>query len=134
MIPELNLYLLIHLLCIVIIKAHNYHITLESCNIMTVDSAMLVLGRVFDVSVCERRLSERGAGAQVNQVGPPPAPSARRGAPASPLSPPPHAGLATCAPCTTPLSPYSREPCATFLASPERSVSRSLAATRSFLN
>lgn len=59
-----------------------------------------------------------------------PAPSALRAprAPASPFSPPPNAGLATCAPCTPPLSPHSREPCASFLASPDCSVSCSLAA------
>lgn len=63
-----------------------------------------------------------------------PAPSAVRAlrAPASPLSPPPHAGLATCAPCTPPLSPHSREPCASFLAFPDCSVSRSFTATRPF--
>lgn len=47
-----------------------------------------------------------------------------------PLSPPPHAGLATCAPCTPPLSPHSREPCATSLASPDSSTSRSLEPAR----
>lgn len=101
---------------------------------MTIDSAMLVFERVLWMChVCVSAEAElRGAGAQVDQVGPPPALPPRR-APAR-LSPPPHAGPATCAPCTTPLSPHSREPCATFLASPERSVSRSLAATRSFLN
>lgn len=66
------------------------------------------------LAAVDRRLSgERGAGAQVGQVSPPSITRAPRAAHLPPrLSPPPHAGLATRAPCTPSLSPHSREPCA----------------------
>lgn len=110
----------------------NFSVTVWSC--MCVAAAWCVyrrracgVERVAEAERARRRRPGESGG---------PAPSALRAsrAPASPLSPQPHAGLATCAPCTPPLSPYSREPCATFLASPDRSVSRSLASIRSLLN